>query len=64
MVKYVTEEVDRLKDMFHEREVRLTSERDKANASCLEASTRCKQIETALEDTTSKLASLSSEAEV
>ena len=63
-VRYVTEEVARLKDMFHEREAQLASERDKANASCQEASTHCQEMEKALQDTTTRLASLASEAEV
>ncbi len=62
-VRYVTEEVNRLKDMFHEREARLTSERDKASTSCLEASARCTELEKDLENARSKLAAAALEAE-
>lgn len=63
-VRFVTEEVDRLKDMFQERETQLLSERDEATASCQEASTRRKDLERDLEATKLSLAAVSSEAEV
>ena len=63
MVRYVTEEVDRLKEIFQGREARLTSERDRATASCQDASARCQEMEKALQDTTATLASVASDAE-
>lgn len=64
MVRYVTEEVDRLKELFQERESRLTSERDKANEGYQEASRKCKELGSSLEEAESRALSLSSDLKV
>ena len=64
MVKYITEEVDSLKGIFHEREEGLISERDQAANSLQEAVKHREDTKAQLQDAESKAASLLAEIKV
>lgn len=64
MVKYVSDEVDRLKGLFQEREDCLTLERDKAIEGCSAAAKECKTAMEDLQKCQAKAASLAAELEV
>ena len=64
MVGYVTEEVDRVKLLFKEREARLVGERDRAQQDCMEASNKWKGLEKSLDDAQTMTAVLSLQIKV
>ena len=64
MVKYVSDEVDRLKGMFQEREDQLTDERDRAKDSCTAMSKKIDSLNEAVQSSQAKAGSLAAELEV
>lgn len=55
MVRYVTEEVSRVKALFQEREAALTQERDSASHSSLAATQECAALSEKLSSLRSQL---------
>ena len=64
MVRYVTEEVDRVKSLFQEKEGRLMSELDSAKETSKAAAAECKALQEELSTAQAKLATVTSELEV
>jgi len=64
MVRYVTEEVDRVKSLFQEKEGRLASERDGAKEASQAATRECQVLQEQLSTAQTKLATLAAEVEV
>ena len=64
MVKYVGEEVDRVKGLFEEKERRLIRERDAASKGSFEATAECKDLREQLSLLQKQLETLPAELEV
>ena len=64
MVRYVTEEVDRVKSLFQEKESRLMSELDSAKEASKAASQECQALQEQLSAAQAKLATVTTELEV
>ena len=64
MVRYVTEEVDRVKSLFQEKESRLVNELDSAKEISKAAAAECQASQEQLSTAQAKLATVTSELEV
>lgn len=64
MVKYVSEEVDRVKAMFAEKEKRLSTERDQATRGSLDATQQCHRLNGELAKIRTEFSALETELKV
>jgi hypothetical protein len=64
MVRYVTEEVDRVKTLFQDKENRLASERDSAKEGSQAATRECQLLQEQLSAAQTNLSTLTVELEV